>query len=300
MSRSTKLPVTDIVRLRDAALQALNAANKVHDELGVDGEKPVGLNRFGDMSLAVDVEVERVILDVLRTHALPFEAVTEEHGVVTNGTEPRYLVILDGLDGSDLYIQQRGVGRYGTMLGIYANTDPLYGEYVFGGIMEHVRRRLYSASRQGGSWVANYGSYSSEPKPIECSSATILRPYKTRLHADLYYDVLHGTDVLTSRVRGLERYIVTCMQSSAIHYADLARGTVDGVVECTRKQNLEIAAAFPLVSEAGGVMIGSKGENLALLKYSGFGQRAGTPETVISASSYRLASAMRKVLDAAT
>ena len=77
------------------------------------------------------------------------------------------------------------------------------------------------------------------------------------------------------------------MRSSAIHYADLSTGNVDGVIEATRKANLEIAVAFPLIKEAGGIMFDGNGQSLGNKKYNEFGQENNL--IVISAATNSLA-----------
>jgi myo-inositol-1(or 4)-monophosphatase len=274
------------VTLAEIGNLALQAAHQVHEDLGAEGERSVRANKFGDTALKVDIEAERAVLELLAQNGVSIKVISEEHGTTVIGNNPEYLGILDGLDGSDLYREKRGVGRYGTMLAIYSGTDPRYGEYLYAGIMEHVRTSLYFAAREQGSWVLEEDS----KKPIYCSQATSLDSRSTQLYADLYYDGLHHSDVLTSLVKRLNGYTVSTMQSSAVHYADLAQGTVDGVVECTRKDNLEIAAAFPLITEAGGVMTSIQGVDLIDQRYSEFGQSVPIP--IISASTKSLATAI--------
>lgn len=53
------------------------------------------------------------------------------------------------------------------------------------------------------------------------------------------------------------------------YYVDLAQGYAWSVVECTRKHSLEIASAYPLIHEAGGVIVDlSSGQDLGGLDRS--------------------------------
>ena len=83
--------------------------------------------------------------------------------------------------------------------------------------------------------------------------------------------------------------------SSAIYYADLANGKVDAVIECTRKNNLEIAIAFGLIREAGGVMLLADGSSIGPKQYKTFGQSEHLP--VISAATKRLGKELVARLD---
>lgn len=285
--KPTAIETEHIKELEVIANQGLRAAHAVYDDLGVSGKELIAKNQFGDTALKVDIEAERAVLDVLRSHNVSMRVVSEEHGetIIGRDSNPQYLGILDGLDGSYIYRKQQGKGRYGTMFGIYTNTDPFYADYIYGGVMEHAADRLYVGVRGKGSYVMVNGKM----RPIHVSLADALDVGTTMLYADTYYDQLYGSDAITSRVRKLTTrgFVIPCLRSSAIHYADLAQGNVDGVIENTRKGNLEIAVAYPLVIEAGGVMVDLKGNSLKTQRYHKFGQLENVP--VVSAATTKLA-----------
>ena len=77
------------------------------------------------------------------------------------------------------------------------------------------------------------------------------------------------------------------LRSSAVHYAELATGKADLVLECTRKGNLEIAAAYGIIKNAGGAIITYDGEELGDKKYWSFAQKDNV--CVIGAATPRLA-----------
>jgi fructose-1,6-bisphosphatase/inositol monophosphatase family enzyme len=85
----------------------------------------------------------------------------------------------------------------------------------------------------------------------------------------------------------LDGFALECTRSSAVHYTDVARGTADAALECTRKQNLEIAVAYGLVTEAGGVMVTLDGASLGQKLYRAFSQDRHTP--IITAATRELA-----------
>jgi len=86
-----------------------------------------------------------------------------------------------------------------------------------------------------------------------------------------------------------------CLHSSAAHYVDFVSGGVDLVLECTRKGNLEMAVAYGLVVESGGVMLSFDGKSLGPRRYLKFGQEKYTP--IITASTKQLAKELIKYLD---
>lgn len=277
------------LEIESISIQALQEAHRIHDELGKGGEELLKKNKYGDTALRVDVEAENAVLNILRKHKLPIRVVSEEHGTTDITQNPVYLGILDGLDGSNVYKEQRGKGRYGTMFAVFANLNPLYSEYIFGGIIEHVVNKLYFAVKGEGSFcVENH-----EKKQIYCSKKIELNE-ECKIYSDEQYAKLMKIKPLLSAIDKLKSFNPICLRSSCIHYADLSYGSADAVIECTRKGNLEIAVSFPLISESEGVMYSSREQNLSSLRYSSFGQKENI--TVISACTEQLARNILRVI----
>ena len=88
-------------------------------------------------------------------------------------------------------------------------------------------------------------------------------------------------------VSRLGHFPITVLESSAINYIDLIDGNVEVVIEGTRKGNLEIATAYPLVKEAGGVIVTIDGKSLGNKSYLNYGQKEHNP--VISVCTTQLA-----------
>ena len=121
---------------------------------------------------------------------------------------------------------------------------------------------------------------------LRCSSNKKLEDSK--IYADEFFDgnrnVTFIYDTYLSKLKG---YTFLHSDSSAIHYVDLANEKADLVLECTRKGNLEIAVAFGLVTEAGGVIVTKDGISIEKKKYLVLGQDKYIP--IISASTMELA-----------
>lgn len=67
----------------------------------------------------------------------------------------------------------------------------------------------------------------------------------------------------------------------------VAEGLADFALECTRKGNLEIAAAYGLIKEAGGAMVDLEGNDISDQKYLVFGTKENVP--IITAATAKLA-----------
>lgn len=255
-------------KMKEIAINTLYKSYKVHESLGKSGEKIINKNQFGDTAVRADVECEEAIINYLKKQKVPIRIISEEHGKIDLNDKPIYLGILDGIDGSKVYKENRGKGRYGTMLGIFSNLDPIYNDYIFGGIMEHSTNRLFYSMKDRGCFVRE----NNKDKKIEVSNCSNLDS-NTRIYADTNFDLaLNSTFIKDTYISKLKEYKITGCDSTATHYIDLVSGKVDLVLECTRKGNLEMAIGYGFVKEAGGVMMGDEGEDIGKRKYLKYAQ----------------------------
>ncbi len=268
-------------RIERVGIKALIEAYKRHESLDVKGLETINKNQFGDTALRGDIEAERAVLTSLKESGFAAVVRSEEHGETETGRNPQYFGVLDGIDGSAWYVKSRGEGRYGTLFGLYAGTDPQYGDYIFSGIMEHATKRLFYAVKGMGSFVLYVET--GEKRQIKTSGISVLDP-TTVLRVDEYWPV--NQEVFMSRLDGFLK-IGAYELCSSVGYADVVSGITDLALECTRKGNLEIAAVYGLITEAGGQMVTLDGGDLRDRKYKEFGQTEHIP--VIAAASPDLA-----------
>ncbi len=268
--------------LESFCIESLHRTLLVHDTLGEAGEELVQKNQFGETALRVDVECEKAVLDFLRQKNVPIRVISEEHGQVDITKNPRYLGILDGLDGSGVYKKERSHARHGTMFGIFDTTNPSYSDYLVSGIMEHSTKRLFVAQRNGGAFVIEGDKRTS----IHSSRRTQLDPV-AQIYIDEYFEI--NRETFSKKLKGFNTHYGG---SSAVYYADVASGAADFALECTRKNNLEIAVAYGLEKEAGAVMVDLEGVSIGDKKYLKFGQKEKVP--IITAANIELANALLK------
>ncbi len=266
------------MEIEQIVIEALKGTKQVHDELGSGGEKLVAKNQFGETALKVDIEAEKAVLDTLKKHSVPIAVISEEHGTVYLVKNPLYIGILDGLDGSRLYKKMRGKSEYGTMFAIFENRSLLaYEDYIVGGVMQHATDKLFLVSRGKGSHVLEGDKQS----PIQTSQQRKLVS-DTRIYVDECCNV--NKKFFSERLKGHD---IKCLKCSALYYVDVASGAADLALECTRKGNLEIAVAYGLIKEAGGVMVTMDGRSIGRQNYYTFGQREHIP--IITAATKDLA-----------
>jgi len=258
MLKSIEVPI----EIKNVFIQALKEAYSKHEALDISGEELVQKNRFGETALKVDIEIEEVIINVLKENLIPIRIISEEHGVVDITPSPKYLGILDGLDGSGVYKKSRGVGRYGTMFAIYDSLDPTYDDYLISGAMEHTTGRMYIAVKGEGLSIEKDGKIikaKSSGKTILDKTINIRIDEYTEMNKKVFSEKLKDFDIQWNG-------------SSCISYVDVASGVADLALECTRKNNLEIAVAYGLETEAGAVIVDINGNSLGNKKYLSFGQ----------------------------
>ena len=256
-------------RLVQISLLALQRAFEVHETLGATGEQKVTKNAFGDTSLLIDIESEKAIIETFKDAKIPIRIISEEHGVVDIAENPKYLGVLDGLDGTKEYLHARGEGRYGALLGIFLGIDPYYSEYIFSGFMEHSTHTLFYCQKDKGSFIQK------EKKEEKISSSEQKKlNEKIKIYVDFEFakkkegHFLHNLFVDTLKEHHFLREV-----SLGVHLADVASGVADIAVNATRKKNLELAAMYGLFIEAGACVLTITGESLGTKKYLEYGQK---------------------------
>lgn len=214
-------------------------------ELEAGGRQFLGSsNQFGDQTLVADWELEEAVIQFWKSTKFPIGWITEEHGIFDlEGAQ--YIAYVDGLDGSAVYLAGEG-GRCGTMLGLYDARWSNFGGYIgsllvdYGCIASSGGNNLVAA-RDLGAWVdpGAQGQY---------ERIRVNPNYRSAAYADLYFDSV------SRAAEKLDEVKFTYLEASLPYYIDLAQGYSWLVLECTRKHSLEIAAAYPLVHEAQGVI----------------------------------------------
>ncbi len=202
-------------------------------------------NQFGDQTLVADWELEEAVIQFWKSTKFPIGWITEEHGIFDlEGAQ--YIAYVDGLDGSAVYLAGEG-GRCGTMLGLYDAHWSNFGGYIgsllvdYGCIASSGGNNLVAA-RDLGAWVDPRAQGQYERIRVNPNYRSLVA------YADLYFESV------SRAAEKLDEVKFTYLEASLPYYIDLAQGYSWLVLECTRKHSLEIAAAYPLVHEAQGVI----------------------------------------------
>ncbi len=202
-------------------------------------------NQFGDQTLVADWELEEVVIQFWQATGYRIGWITEEHGSF-NLEGAKYIAYVDGLDGSAVYLAGDG-GRYGTMMGLYDARWSNFGGYI-GSIMVDYGR----IAGGGNNLIAAHGLGAWVDSGVQGQYSRIMvspRPEGLTAYADFYFESVGRA------AEKLDKVKFSYLEASLPYYVDLARGLSWLVLECTRKHSLEIAAAYPLVHEAKGVIV---------------------------------------------
>jgi fructose-1,6-bisphosphatase/inositol monophosphatase family enzyme len=266
--------------------KALLASYSTYVRLGDAGTASVQKNQFGDTALRGDIEAEEAVMFVLRHAKLEAKVFSEEHGEqqINLGQDlPKVTGVLDGIDGSSVYVKDREHGKYGTLLALFAGEDPSYADYLAAGIMQHATGKLLLAVRGKGLVVIDVRTGSraqAHAKTAQSLQTGAVIAYVDNMSVDKnhplykYFSLNDATFAKPLRQAGIE---TICLGASAAYYAAVATGEADLVGESTRKGNLEIATAYGLAVEAGGVMVTIDGKDLGPQRLLEFGQQTHIP-----------------------
>lgn len=262
--------------LDETIKKALTHANHCLNSLGPAGLWPKEKNQFGETCLRGDWECEEAIINCFKKENLAAKIISEEHGTVDLSPSPFYTIILDGIDGTFQYKNNRTKGIYGTLLGIFHGLDPCYDDYAGGGVMLHPQNTLIIYQKDKGVDIyreMTVHEHISTP-PLIVSSLAELVSRQRPIFVDEPWEVNQKVFSAPLKKQG---FTVQNLMSSTAYYTAIALGNADLALECTRKKNLELAVFYGLVNELQGVVATIDGQPLGPEKYNEFGQNEHIP-----------------------
>lgn len=265
----------DLKVIKEVVLGSLKRAHRVYLDLGESGTQELDKNQFGNRVLKMDIECEKAVIDYLKEIKFPIRIYSEEHGVVDIVETPRYLAVLDGLDGSYRFRDDWKNARSGTIFGIFDSVEPKYDDYLVSGFYEHVSDRIFFVERGRGSFVKS-GAIENK---IKVNSHKELNLF-TKIYLDKYWDF---DKKFYKKI--IDVFQVEDPAIAGVYYSDLASGEYDLVLRCSGKQNLEIMALYGLVREAGGVVVDCNGKDIGGYDYLSFGQDDENQVAIIASAS---------------
>ncbi len=272
--------------IEGVATSAAFAAKRAHDELGDAGLEMVHKNQHGETALAVDIACEKAVITAFENSGLPIHVRSEEHGAFDVGkSEPRYLLMLDGIDGTAVYKESKRTGGYGTMFALFKGLDARYRDCITARVVQQGLGRLVESGLDGS--VTTMGGMTQVLRTRRRWARLVP---DCRIRVDEYFEINRKT--FSDKLR--PDFDIEYTKCSAMSYVDVAIAQADLACECTRKGNLEIAVAYRLIKAAGGAFVDLDGRDIGDRPILTWGQDSHIP--VIAAATRDLAWDLLKYL----
>jgi len=192
---------------------------------------------FGDVSKEFDVMAENIAVTNLRASGLgDFILVSEESGVTTYGSNPRWIIVLDPLDGS--YNYEAGIPWSSVSIALAPyKADARVADIEVALVAEVCRDVVYSYVRGVGCFENN--------SPCRRLS----KPPRIVLG---YFEDLHTYEVIPAywSVRGKTK--VRSLGSAALDLVYVGLSRVEGFIDIrARLRNVDVAAAIAIAESCG-------------------------------------------------
>lgn len=237
----------DIPRIMIEACSRVRSS--ISDLVGTDeANESYGVGAGGDVSRKIDVVAERAVMDTLEAHHFNCTVVAEEAGTVdiTNGESEGYIV-LDAVDGTTNAL--RGIPFYCCSIA-FADDNKL-SAVKHGVVMDLFTGDVYRASLGNGAFYngarIHVKSQYEENRYVVGMNVSGVKPEKI--------EVLKPIMARSNHLRH--------MGANALELCIFARGLMDCFIDIRNKIRItDMAAAYLIVKEAGGILISDDGREL--------------------------------------
>lgn len=213
------------------------------------GREALGLGAGGDITRRIDALAEEVIMRKLRESGATCVLVSEESGTVRIGESPSEYVVVDSIDGTTN--ATLNIPFYATSL---ASAD--------GPSLRSIRAGLVMDLHHGTTFSAERG------KGAFCDGKAGLKPSQV----GMVEEALIGLDLNAPREPRFIHRLIPLMErggkfrhlgANALELCYVASGALDGFVDIRgRLRVTDVAAAYLILREAGGVVVTSEGREL--------------------------------------
>jgi fructose-1,6-bisphosphatase/inositol monophosphatase family enzyme len=242
----------------------LNAFHN-HKKLAENGKLKDKQNRFGEMALRADVEAEEIILSSLKKYTKDSKVKLiyrgEELGDGEVGTgEKTIFAVFDGLDGSDNYLNESKF-EYGTMIAVSETENPKYKDFTVSGLAMMEERKIVITIRNKGMYL--YDVETKKFSKIENFSDNEKFSDLSILANKYFPEELNAYGDTT--------WIMTGSTAWSI-YSICTDIKYNGLIEVTRKGNLEQPILYLMITTLGGVMVDKNGNSIGNYDFKTWGQ----------------------------
>ena len=233
--------------------EALHAARAALSALGDQGVSEIQAAHVTDISTQGDMTVSDTLIRFFAAQQLPAVLYSEESGRTEIGTDPRYTIAFDDIDGTDNYHRGRGLLPYCTIVTLFDSPQPTFADALIAGVIEHNTGRLWHAVRNGGCFLDGAPVKTSGRKNLDRRAVVIVDHYSSSDAIARFQDIYPNAWVKD-------------YGTSALHLAGVASGLFDAYLASAQKAH-ELGAGYLLAKEAGGVLTDWNGHILDSTPY---------------------------------
>lgn len=249
--------------------ESLLGAYQNHLTLGENGRLKDKKNRFGDMALRADIEAEEQITKALTKFALKndihFICKSEElgEGDINPAGAKTYFAVFDGLDGSSNYLK-KGEWSYGTMYAIAKGDNPSYEDFELAGISMMDEGLIVIT--QKGKGITVFNANTKEKQVIEQFNQS--EPFdRLKILANKAFP-----EEIEAIGENTKDWPMTGSTAASI-VSICTNDKWQGLVEVTRKNNLEQPTIYVMIHSLGGVMTDRNGKDIGQNKFLSWAQK---------------------------
>jgi fructose-1,6-bisphosphatase/inositol monophosphatase family enzyme len=257
-----KKHILKILELVNDLLSTSALKNKKVDMVNSNGEKP----------MEIDLQVEDLVVEYIKSHHLPYKIFAEEGGFIDFTEDAEFLVAFDPLDGSTNYSVGKNLLPYGFLIAVYNNLEPKMSDVICAGALEFTDKL---------SWLYNGGEtfkiINGKPVPMDKIDQKIVPDLHTPVYLDLYKKVSY--DFYASFV---QKIFIRNTGSTIGNLALTLEGASTALGGSTIKAE-EIGALYSLIKGAGGEIIDEQGNDFGEIPFSGskfFEVLGGNPSVI--------------------
>lgn len=236
--------ISEILNLVQNILTVSPVKNTVIDKLNSNNEK----------SIEMDIYIENLVIDYIKSKHLPYQVFAEEGGHTRVSNNPRYYVTFDPLDGSTNYSVGKNFLPYGFLIAVYGNLEPKISDVICAGALE-ITNSL--------SWIYSEGKTLKlkDQTPTDITQK-VIPDMHTPVYLDLYKKVNYDFYALFAQQ--------VFIRNSGSSIGNLAL-TLEGVSTAlggSKVKPEEIGTIYALIKGAGGKIINQQGQDFGNITFS--------------------------------
>lgn len=277
--------------IAEVLFNGLYGAYQRHWELGEEGKEIVKQEEdVVQTHIKADIEAEEAVFQELERwveengYLLEYWAEELGRGEIIGpgghsgdryyGEDESFFVTLDGLDGSANFLEGNSDFSYGTMVAIARGENPTYGDFEVAGVAMHEEGWIVLGIKGAGVFVIDVEN----EKLIKLPKFEEEDYDSRKILADNYYpearELLGDKGEVWLRTGSTAAAIVAIAAGKVMknrNFPKMNEGW-QGLVEVTRKKNLEQPILFLFSNTLGGIMADESGESIEDEKFKEWGQ----------------------------